>query len=142
MAAFLSAGLSAQVPPVADMARRVFAVIGPAPRECGRRQLRQSGRMTLDPPLADLQTSLECVRQAIAARQPFWTFVQRRGIDSFVAHGLLGTTNGEVQYFDYDSSPCGGPRCGGELTLAPCTSPSVKPASADGEAADFECLPR
>ena len=135
----LSAGLSAQVQPVADMARRVFAETGSSPRECGRHPLRQVGRTTVEAPLAELRASLQCVQQAIQARQPFWTFVQRRGIDSFVAHGLLRTADGEVRYFYYDSAPCGGPGCEGELTLELCASPAVKPRTADGEAPDFEC---
>lgn len=139
IAVMLSAGLSAQVQPVADMARRVLAVTGSAPRECGRHLLRQVGGKTVDAPLADLQASLQCVRQAIAAGEPVWAFVQRRGIDSFVAHGLLRTANGDVQAFYYDSAPCGGPRCEGELRLEPCVSPSVTPTSANGQAPDFAC---
>jgi len=121
------------------MARRVFAVTGSGPRECGRHPLRQVERTILDAPFADLQASLQCARQAIQARQPFWTFVERRGIDSFVAHGLLRTAEGEMRYFYYDSAPCGGPGCEGELTLELCASPSVKPATPDGEAPDFSC---
>lgn len=144
IAVVLSAGLSAQVqpaavPPVTDLTRRILAVTGPAPRECGRHQLRRVGGKTVDVARAALQTSMQCVREAIAARQPFWTFVERRAIDSFVAHGLLRTANGAVQFFEYDSSPCGGPACGGDLTLEPCANPSVKSDSADRGAPDFEC---
>src|SRR5262249_24901411 len=133
----LSAGLSAQTTSVTDMASHVFAVTGAAPRECGRHPLRQSGRTLRDPSLAELQASLQCVRQAIAARQSFWTFVQRRGIDSYVAHGLLGTADGAVRWFGYDSAPCGNSSCQGELTLEPCADPIVQTPADD--APDFSC---
>jgi hypothetical protein len=85
-----------------------------------------------------LETSLRCVRDAINAGQPFWTYTERPGIDSWVAHGLLRTADGTVHVFVYDGSPCGGPQCQPKLSLEPCREPAVKPA-ADGSAADFTC---
>jgi len=129
LTALVVVALAAQAPSRAnllmDMQKRVFEVTGANPRECGRHPSRQVDGKVVYATRQQLQASLECARDAVRTGQPFWTFVEVHGIDSWVAHGLLRTASGEVQFFDYDSDPCGGPRCGGDLSLFPCAEPVV-----------------
>jgi hypothetical protein len=125
-------------PPLVDMPRKVFEITGAKPRECGRHPLRQVNGRREGATREQLDASLQCAREAIQAGQPFWTFVELPGIDSWVGHGLLRTASGDVRRFVYDSAPCGGPQCQPELTLEPCASPSVA-STADGRSVDFSC---
>ena len=126
------------VDPLVDMPGRVFQQTGAMPRECGRFQLRQVASTFEGATREQLQAAVRCARQAMRDRQPFWTFVQHRGIDSWGATGLLRTAAGELHIFGYDSTPCGGPGCQPRLSLQRCEDPAVKPA-ADGAAPDFTC---
>ena len=142
---FVIVALAAQplprVSPVVDMARRVAAITGSSPRECGRHPAREVGGRVERATRDQLRASLECARVAIKSGQPFWTFVEAHGIDSWVAHGLLRTASGDLRFFEYDSDPCGGIRCEPDLSLYPCAEPVVT-ADAGGEDADFSCRDR
>jgi len=123
-------------PPVVDMPRRVFEITGASPRECGRHPLRSVNGRFEGATRQQLEASLQCARDAIKSGQPFWTFVEHRGIDSWVAHGFLRTASGDVRRFVYDSAPCGNPSCQPLLTLERCQLPSV---TGEGDEADFTC---
>ena len=126
-------------PVFVDLPLKVFALTGDSPRECGRFQLRQVGASFVGATRDQLQAALRCAQRAIKEGQPFWTYNQRRGIDSWVANGLLRTAAGEVRSFSYDSSPCGGGSgCEPRLDSEPCRKPAIQPAS-DGNPPDFVC---
>ncbi len=79
-----------------------------------------------------VDTSDEALRRVIAcgleaARQhrPFWAFVQKNGIDSWVADGLLGTPEGVVEEFFYDSDPSGGSGHPSRFTTRRCGRPVI-----------------
>jgi hypothetical protein len=125
-------------PPLVDMPRRVFALTGADPVDCGAYPLRQVNDALQGATRDQLRAALRCAERAIKDRRPFWTYNERRGIDSWVAHGLLRTSSGELRSFVYDGSPCGGPGCEPRLSVQPCREPSVRPA-ADGAGPDFSC---
>jgi hypothetical protein len=129
---------SQSVPPYVDLPLKVLALTGNSPRECGRFRLRQVGTRFESATPKELEAAVRCARQAVRDGRPFWTFNERHGIDSWVAHGLLRTADGALHYFVYDGSPCGGPQCEPTLSLEPCREPAVMPA-ADGMAVDFTC---
>ena len=128
----------AVAPPMVDLPMRVVALTGDSPRECGRLQIRDLAGKRVAAARGELDAAVRCARQAIREGKPFWTYVQRRGLDSWIAHGLLRTAGGDVRFFAYDSAPCGGPSCQPTLSLEPCREPAVK-AAADGDEPDFSC---
>lgn len=98
--------------------------VGVSPIECGRHALRES----LTPPdrYADaLSASVRCVVDVAAQRRQSWMFVQRQGIDSWVATGLVSGADGVVQRFDYDSDPSGGSGAAATLHMTSCGAPTV-----------------
>jgi len=118
------------------------AIAPPAPRRVDRTELQgyvtrftganpsDCGQHALDPALApppveDLQKSLACAYDAAKARKGFWTFKQEPGMDSMLFQGLLGTVEGTIYQFSYDSAPCGGPGCGGRFSVSRCNYPTV-----------------
>ena len=139
----LAGALTAQVlprapidPHVVDMSRRVFEITGASPRECGRFPRRDLTVRHAGATRDELEGAVRCARQAMRDRQPFWTFVEQPGIDSWVAHGLLRTASGDVRWFEYDSDPCGGPGCKSDLSLHPCREVAVTP---EADEPDFTC---
>ena len=98
--------------------------VGVSPIECGRHRLPES----LTPPdsYADaLSASVRCVVDAAALRRQSWMFVQQRGIDSWVAMGLVSGADGVVRRFDYDSDPSGGSGVAATVDMMPCGAPTV-----------------
>jgi hypothetical protein len=122
--------LSAQVgappaPPRADLAglrAYVERFTGADPSDCGQHALT---RASLPASAKDLQRALACAFAAAKDREPFWTFKQDQGIDSLLFQGFLGTVDGTVYQFWYDSAPCGGPACAGRFSLSRCDKPTV-----------------
>lgn len=98
---------------------------GPEPLDCGQHRLVYAGDSPVLISEEALQRSLSCGTEAAKARQPFWTFKQGQGIDSWIAHGLLGTDQGAVYRFSFDSAPCGGPGCPSRFLVEPCETPVV-----------------
>ena len=90
---------------------------GPRAADCGRHPV----AATADA----LNRSLACVQEKIASRQPFWALKEQPGIDSHLAHGLLGTPDGRVLVFEWDSAPCGGPGCPPRFTVEACSTPAI-----------------
>lgn len=70
-----------------------------------------------------LEKSVACGLAAATDKHAFWTFKQYQGIDSWVAWGLLGTTDGVLFRFIYDSAPCGGPGCSSRISFDRCDKP-------------------
>ena len=89
--------------PEGDMADRLQVVAGAPLAPCVR-------VTTEDPPLtrATLKLAVECVAKAAAARQAATVIIHLRGIDSWVAYGLVSTASGELRWFNYDSDITGG----------------------------------
>jgi hypothetical protein len=121
----------------ADLFARIQGMMGAPPMECGRHFLIRTGNGFKSAGANELELSLKCGMAAAQVLKPFWTFKQNHGIDSWVADGLLGGTDGILQRFWYDSAPCGGPGCEARLRLGPCERPSVVTAR-DGNA-EFAC---
>ena len=120
---------------------RLEAITGPNPLDCGQHLL--VGAFLRTAPIGDdaLRRSLECGVDAAARGQPFWAFRQLQGIDSWVANGLIGTADGTIQHFSWDSAPCGNPGgCEGRLQTIPCRNPSIADRGNQGGLV-FICLP-
>jgi hypothetical protein len=115
--------------PANDMRLRVERLIGPKPLNCGRHLLvfsnGPSGRAPADE--STLQRFVACAVESAQQRIPFWTFEQQLGIDGWVAQGLFGTPDGQIQRFSYDSAPCGNDSaCLPRLTTERCNVPFVR----------------
>ena len=119
------------VPP--ELQSYVTKFTGPQPADCGQHLLvKPFAPVNVD----ELQRSLTCVFEAARNRKAFWTVKQDQGIDSLVFQGLVGTTDGVVHRFFYDSAPCGGPGCAGRFTTERCEKPTVV---SERGFARFEC---
>jgi len=126
---------------VSVLRSRCEAITGPNPLDCGQHLL--VGAFLRTAPIGEdaLGRSLECGVDAAARRQPFSTFRQLQGIDSWVANGLIGTADGTIQRFSWDSAPCGLPgQCTGRLETTPCRNPSIANIPNQGGLI-FICLP-
>jgi hypothetical protein len=108
---------------------------GPEPMDCGQHLL--AGLFSVAG-AKELQQGMPCVSTAAKDRKPFWTIKQEQGIDSLVFQGLLGTAEGAIFRFSYDSAPCGGPGCAGKFTIERCDGPTV--VTDRSGRAQFECL--
>ena len=75
--------------------------------------------------MTEIQPSLVCAAAAAQQRKPFWVSITYPGIDSTVVGGLVGTSEGVVYRFDFDSDPCGGAGCGSRFTTERCDHPSL-----------------
>ena len=125
--------------PVKEMQSYVERFTGPQPADCGRHLLKRPERPG-DWVSADedtLRQSVACGVAAAGERKPFWTFTQGQGIDSWVAQGLLGTVEGIVYRFSYDSAPCGGPGCPARISFERCAKPAV---ATSRWMTEFRCL--
>jgi hypothetical protein len=60
---------------------------------------------------------------ARASGRAFFFSAGGQGIDSIVASGLIGKTDGTIARFWYDSAPCGGPRCDERFEVRACPAP-------------------
>lgn len=92
------------------------------------------------PGIEELRRFVSCGLDAAKSRKPFWTLKQEQGIDSLVFQGLLGTAEGTIFRFSYDSAPCGGPGCAGQFSIRRCERPVVV-ANGEQRQADFRCEP-
>ena len=108
-----------RVEPEADVFARVQRLSGPAPIECGRHVGQHLWRAEPGYLLGDLKSSLDCAWAAAGARRPFWLLVRERGIDSWVATGLVAGDDGVIYSFQYDTYPPA------RLDVSPCGTPVV-----------------
>ena len=113
--------------PLAELLTHVRRFTGPQSVGCGVHLLTRVNSEWVPAPEAALKRSLACGVDAAKKRTAFWTLRQRSGIDSWVAEGLLGTREGVVHRFFYDSAPCGNPQCEGRFEILTCDSPTVTP---------------
>src|SRR4029077_20436950 len=105
-----------------ELQDNVERLTGAKPADCGLHYLAGPGKTASRD---QLQRSVTCAADAAKNRKPFWTFKQEQGIDSLVFEGLLGTANGTIYSFSYDSAPCGGSPCAGQFTVHECEKLSV-----------------
>ena len=123
--------------PIEDLRQSVRPFTGSEPLECGRHALVQENRQWLAADEQALRRSVECGLTAASAKRTFWTFKQDQGIDSWIASGLLGTGDGTIHRFMYDSAPCGGPGCSSRIRFERCDKPLAATKS-DGRS-EFRC---
>jgi hypothetical protein len=111
--------------PVDDLLLYVERFTGAGPLECGRHRLVRKDRDWVTADERALQKSVACGLRAAASHIAFWTFSQAHGEDSWVAGGLLGTGDGVIYRFAYDSAPCGGPGCPSQISFERCDKPEA-----------------
>jgi hypothetical protein len=107
----------------AELRKYIERFAGTSSTECGQFLL-------VRPPFieagaTELERAVTCARKAAQARRSFWTAKQSQGMDSLIFDGLVGTGEGTVYRFSYDSAPCGGPHCPGLFEVEPCNQPAV-----------------
>jgi hypothetical protein len=76
---------------------------------------------------AERREAIGCVRERIDKPAPFVVAFQEQGEDSDVWSGLVGNSDGQMQWLIFDSSPHGEPQQRAEyfLTLARCSKPEL-----------------
>src|SRR6185295_16947214 len=111
------------VPAAMEAQALVERVLGTRPVECGRFLITKSGRPAASS--AELRRAVSCVTEHAARRTPAWMLQQLRGIDSWVARGLMTGRDGRVQMFSFDDDPSGGGSADPSFTASHCGSPSV-----------------
>lgn len=107
---------------------------GPRPTDCGLHSLVRPFETAS---VEELQRSVTCGIEAAKGQKAFWAFTQLQGIDSLVFNGLLGTADGIIFRFSYDSAPCGNPSCPGKFNIERCERPAI--VTNRGSGADFRC---
>jgi TonB family protein len=110
------------------MLTSLASFVGDDAEDCGRFPL-QGGRGGSPD---DLQSALECAEAASGARRAFRLYTQRQG-RAFAATGLIGTPDGRVWRFTYDTSACTSDNCFGQLLVTRCAGPRLQ-RPADGTA--------
>ena len=72
--------------------------------------------------------AISCAREQIGQRSPFVVAFQEQGEDSDIWSGLVGNSDGQVQWLIFDSSPHGKPQSKAEyfVTLTPCSNPEFR----------------
>ena len=125
--------------PVEELQSHVERITGLRPADCGRHLLKQAngGGPGIAADEDALRQSVKCGVTAAAGRKAFWTFKQDQGIDSWIAQGLLGTSEGIVYRFFFDSAPCGGPGCAGVFNHERCDKPVA--ATGSNGLSEFRC---
>jgi len=122
----------AVIPPrgPADLLAHITKLTGPDPIDCGRVHFSPwaTGK--------DLAPALECAADAGRRHKSFWTSIQYPGVDSTIIGGLVGTPDGVIYRFSYDSDPGGGITGPSEFRTERCDHPAV------GQAVRFACEPR
>jgi hypothetical protein len=103
----------------------LLRVAGAGARDCGRFGGSPYGTNRLVRVEARHQIA-HCITEAWRARRPFFFAVEGSAVDSWVATGLIGTRDGRVQVFWYDSRPCGGPGCSESFETFSCDPPSIE----------------
>jgi hypothetical protein len=114
--------------PVTDLRSHVERIAGREPSDCGQFQhpSRGSGEPRIE--REALERAIACARDSSIKRKPFWIYIGGYGIDSWLATGVIGTSDGTMFTFSYDSNPCGGPNCSSRLTPIMCVEPTIREA--------------
>ena len=144
--AFITTGwLGAAVPDGAawqaqklSLEAHIQQLTGPATVDCGTHTWTMLLRAT--PKREAMHRSLACARDATKQHNPFRIIQRGPGTDSEVAFGVLGQADGSVLWFDYDSAPCGGPRCSPRFETKPCLLSNVVVIHDAGGFHNFRCI--
>jgi hypothetical protein len=121
--------------PPGELTAYVIKFTGPDPADCGRHFLTRPFEAIA---ATERQRIVTCATGAAQDRRPFWAVVQLQGVDSLVFEGFLGTAEGIVYRFSYDSAPCGNSQCAGRFSINRCDRPGVL-TSARGFVISFGC---
>jgi hypothetical protein len=101
----------------------LLRIAGPDARNCGRFGGSPYGSRRRVKPEAR-QGIAQCITEAWRVRSPLFFAVEGSAVDSWVVTGLIGTRDGRVQVFWYDSRPCGGPGCVESFETYTCDQPA------------------
>ena len=110
------------VSPVSDLRAHVERTLGAKPADCGQFFISQFRQ---DASAAELRRAVACVAEHAANGTPAWIVVQRQGIDSWIAIGLLVGRDGKVRYYSYDNDPSGGGGTEPRFREGTCGAPIV-----------------
>ena len=103
----------------------VERIAGPQVLDCGKHLVgTQPNTRTTQ---KDLEASLACGRNAAKQRKPFWTLVEHLGEEGSSFSGLLGTSEGAMYGFLYDSTCWTAVSCPGEFKVRYCLRPTADP---------------
>ncbi|HUF47185.1 MAG TPA: hypothetical protein VMM93_05155 [Vicinamibacterales bacterium] len=117
-----------------DLQSYIHRFAEPSPLDCGRQPVRPASEVGSE----ELQGWLACGRQAADRSQPFVTYRAYRSLDHIGATGLVGTTDGEIFQFQYDSGHFFiGRWWMGSFRVTRCPEPRVATQPLPG--AVFEC---
>lgn len=100
-----------------ELRRYVEVFAGAEPKDCGLHAV-VDRRETAN--REAMETSLNCVMESTEKHVSSWAFKQIRGVDSAIYSGLVGTSEGVIFRFTFDSAPCGGPGCTGRFSIERC----------------------
>ncbi|MEO5821496.1 MAG: hypothetical protein ABIT71_13405 [Vicinamibacteraceae bacterium] len=102
------------------------ALAGEHPVNCNASMYPDFPADLLEPFRDDLGVALECVRAAVARREPFYVAVRAKRSHPRIINGLAGASSGGVRYFEYedDASP-GGTGSVPRFDVKPCVAPVV-----------------
>ena len=111
---------------------RLRDYIGVSPSECGRHEQSRADA-------GAVMASAQCVIEAAQMRRQSWMLVHERGVDSWMATGVLSGSDGVVRRFFYDSKPPTG-KSVPMVVIVPCAAPKIL-AKTSGSYAGFDCTP-
>lgn len=103
---------TATQPPNRSLAEHIEEVIGRDQTDCGT--FMASTRPTPEA----LHEALACAARATKDHRAFRVVQYIQGEDSLGAVGVIGERSATTLWFDYDSAPCGGPRCAERFSTA------------------------
>ena len=98
----------------------IHQIAGPNIADCGIRAGAPVSSETLN-------TALQCATTMAQRHLAFRVVQSGPSDDSEVAWGIVGTADGSVVSFSYDSAPCGGPACAERFDTTTCRLADVKP---------------
>jgi hypothetical protein len=107
-------------------------IAGPNIADCGIREGSPVSSETLN-------TALQCATRMVQRHLAFRVVQRGASDDSEVAWGIVGTADGSVASFFYDSAPCGGPACADKFDTTTCRLADVKPTKLASGAYALAC---
>src|SRR5262245_27725225 len=131
LAILLAAVSVAQVGPTLE--QYLDNATGPGRVDCGTFSTLHNG-MALPPrrsskaanKVESMRESLGCAAQALKDHKGFKIVQSGPAIDSELASGVLGNSDGVTSWFESDSAPCGGPGCARTFKTRPCSLTDVR----------------
>ena len=94
------------------------------------------GKVSIDLSTYDVNT---CVVDSFTLNIPFYAIYIRQGTDSSVASGVSMNSDGEVNYWHYDSDISGGSNGGSKVSSQICESPTIGDISNETNYRAIEC---